>query len=134
MTHLQKSLISSPRLLHEKVIRQGSYSNFAVNVTSGCEHLSAVMAIYSFHSCANTTRDRCSHGIDLVSSSLDLKHDKCNPIKGCQSRTFTHFWVLRNTNFISGTTACALMSDRGYLLIQAFFLLGICYDPNLSKL
>ena len=33
----------------------------------------------------------------------------------------------------SRTTACALMSDRGYLLIQAFFLLGICYDPNLSK-
>ena len=25
-----------------------------------------------------------------------------------------------------GTTACALMSDRGYLLIQASFLLGIC--------
>ena len=40
-----------------------------------------------------------------------------------------HSWVLPNRQ-PSRTTACALMSDRGYLLIQAFFLLGICHDPN----
>ena len=43
-----------------------------------------------------------------------------------------HSWVLPNRQH-SRTTACPLMSDRGYLLIQAFFLLGICYDPNLSN-
>ena len=43
-----------------------------------------------------------------------------------------HSWVLPNRQH-SRTTACALMSDRGYLLIQAFFLLGICYGFNLSE-
>ena len=38
-----------------------------------------------------------------------------------------------NRNELSNTLFCALMSDRGYLLIQAFFLLGIYYDPNLLE-
>ena len=74
----------------------------------------------------------------LINSNIVRQPNKEQKELLCQLRQPTnihtafvpHSWVLPNRQH-SRTTACALdqadlMSDRGYLLIQAFFLLGIC--------
>ena len=61
-----------------------------------------------------------------IASSAQFRVQGCNHSHNCCVHV-TKLGILHTCEqFCKTNIRCALMSDRGYLLIQAFFLLGIC--------
>ena len=78
-------------------------------------------------------REKIAHGLTCVAVYLNTTNVSQRYSSHCICVLQRHNWVLPNWQH-SRSTACVLLSDHGYLLIQAFSkrwnrTLGICSDP-----